>query len=157
MPYYRSLAVFQWRSTSMKDDCIFCKIIAGELPATKVFEDADTLAFMDIGPVVKGHTLVIPKEHYPDMASTPPDVLQKLIVVVRKIAQAHAEGLSAAGMNVTQANGKLAGQVVPHIHFHIIPRFENDTCSFNWTPHKYDSNEDMNEFAERIKKGISHT
>lgn len=139
----------------MKHECIFCKIAAGELPATKVYEDEDTLAFMDIGPVVKGHTLVIPKHHYDPITGTPPEVLCKLITVVQKIAQAQYDGLGADGINVTQANGKTAGQIVPHIHFHVIPRFEDDKHSWNWIAGKYDSTEEMNEKAESIKKGLN--
>lgn len=139
----------------MEHECIFCKIVAGELPATKVYEDEDTLAFMDIGPVVKGHTLVIPKKHFDPITETPPEVLGKLIAVVQKIAQAQYDGLGADGINVTQANGKTAGQIVPHIHFHVIPRFEDDKHSWNWIPGKYDSTEEMNDKAESIRKGMN--
>jgi len=138
----------------MSDDCIFCRIVAGELPATRVYEDDDTLAFMDIGPVVKGHTLVVPKQHFDPITNTPPAVLQKLIVVVQKIARAQVAGLGATGINVTQANGRLAGQVVPHIHFHCIPRFESDGHHWNWTPGKYDSPEEMRDFAARIAGAV---
>lgn len=139
----------------MNTDCIFCKIVAGELPATKVYEDSDTLAFMDIGPIVKGHTLVIPKQHYNPITGTPPEVLQKLIVVVQEIARAQFDSLGADGINVAQANGKVAGQIISHIHFHVIPRFESDGHSWNWTPRKYESNEEMNAFADKIRKALS--
>ena len=138
----------------MNTDCVFCKIVAGQLPASKVYEDSDTLAFMDIGPVVKGHTLVIPKKHYDPITSTPDAVLHKLISVARKIAQAQVDGLKADGINVTQANGKVAGQIVPHIHFHVIPRFERDSHSWTWSPKKYDSQEEMNETALKIKNSL---
>jgi len=135
-------------------DCVFCRIVGGEIPAVRVYEDADTLAFMDIGPVVKGHTLVIPKEHHDAITATPLEVLQKLIVVVQKIAQAQVKGLGADGVNVTQANGKAAGQVVPHLHFHVIPRFLRDGHHWNWTPGKYESAEEMQNFADRIARAI---
>ena len=138
----------------MNKDCIFCKIVAGEIPSAKVYEDANALAFMDIGPVVKGHALVIPKQHYDPITHTPPEVLQALILVVQKIAQAQFEGLQADGINVTQANGKVAGQVVPHIHFHVIPRFANDKHSWNWSPKQYDSPEEMGRYAERIRQAL---
>ncbi len=138
----------------MNRDCIFCKIVEGELPCTKVYEDDDTLAFMDIGPVVKGHTLVIPKEHYDPITGTPPGVLQKLIVVVQKVAQAQIKGLGADGLNVTQANGSVAGQVVPHIHFHVIPRFESDGHKWNWLAKEYDNQEEMQAHADKIKEGL---
>lgn len=136
-------------------ECIFCKIVSGTLPAARVYEDAETLAFMDIAPVVKGHTLVIPKEHHSDLLETPAPLLEKLIVTVQKIATAQLRGLKAEGVNVTQANGRLAGQVIPHIHFHVIPRFAQDGHSFNWKPRKYESQEEMEQFAARIKDVLS--
>lgn len=138
----------------MNADCIFCKIARGELPATKVYEDQDTLAFMDIGPVVKGHTLVIPKQHCNPITGTPAEVLQKLIIVVQKIVRAQFDGLNADGINVTQANGKIAGQIIPHIHFHVIPRFKSNEYSLNWKPGKYDNEEEMQRFAERIRQAL---
>jgi len=138
----------------MNSECIFCKIAAGQLPSSKVYEDADTLAFLDIGPVVKGHTLIIPKEHYDPITGTPDAVLQKLIVVAKKIAQAQLNGLKADGINVTQANGKVAGQIIPHIHFHVIPRFTHDKHSWNWEPKKYDTPEEMRGLAEKIRSAV---
>ena len=138
----------------MSQDCIFCKIIAGELPATKIYEDEDTLAFMDIRPVVKGHTLVIPKAHYDPITATPPEVLQKLITIVQKVAKAQYAGLNADGVNVSQANGAVAGQEVPHIHFHVIPRFNDDNHSWNWQAGSYDSAEEMQSKADGILEGL---
>jgi len=140
----------------MKTDCIFCKIADGKLPAAKVYEDSDILAFMDIGPVVKGHTLIIPKQHYNPITETPPEVLQKLIVVVQKIARAQVNGLGADGINVIQSNGKIAGQIIPHIHFHVIPRFKSDGHSWNWTPRKYDNQDEMNGLAQKIKNALAN-
>jgi len=131
-------------------DCIFCRIVRGELPCTKVYEDERTLAFMDIAPVVKGHTLVIPKAHSDSMRDTPAEVLQDLVPVVRLVARAQFEGLGAAGVNVTQANGAVAGQVVPHIHFHVIPRFDDDGHKWNWRQLQYDNPEEMAALAARI-------
>ena len=136
----------------MENDCIFCKIVAGELPCCKVYEDAHTLAFMDIGPIIKGHTLVIPKEHYDPVTAVPPSVLQQVIISVQKIAQAQMDALKTDGINIVQANGKAAGQQVPHLHFHVIPRFNNDGHSWNWTPHSYTDSDEMQQFAERIKR-----
>lgn len=139
----------------MTSDCIFCRIVAGELPSARVYEDEDTIAFMDIGPVVKGHTLIIPRQHWDPITETPPEVLQKLIVVVRRIAHAQIKGLGAAAINVTQANGKLAGQIVPHIHFHVIPRFENQGPNWNWTPGEYADADEMKSFAARIAAALT--
>ena len=138
----------------MSEGCIFCRIVAGELPSAKVYEDEDTLAFMDIGPVTKGHTLVIPKQHCDPITGAPAQVLQKLILTVQKVAAAHLDGLHADGVNVTQANGKIAGQIVPHLHFHIIPRYENRPDSRNWIPGEYASPEEMHQLAATIADAI---
>ena len=137
------------------NDCIFCKIIASQLPATKIYEDQDALAFMDIGPVSRGHALVIPKTHYDPMMDTPDDVLQKLIIIVKKIARAQTKGLSAHSINISQANGQLAGQLVPHIHFHVIPRFTDDETPKNWKSGSYGDPDEMTEIAARIRDAIS--
>lgn len=138
----------------MNSDCIFCKIVAGTLPCTRVYEDDDILAFMDIGPIIKGHTLVIPKVHVDPITSVPDELLATLIRIVRKIAGAQMKGLEADGINITQANGRVAGQVVPHLHFHVIPRFENDGHSWNWNAHPYDSPDEMEGIASRIRSGL---
>ena len=138
----------------MSANCLFCRIVAGEIPSTRVYEDADTLAFMDIGPIIKGHTLVIPKKHYDPITQTPEDVLAKVMVVVRKIAQAQVNGLKADGVNVLNANGEAAGQQVPHIHFHVVPRFKTDGPHWNWAAKKYDSLDEMKKMAEEIKKAL---
>lgn len=138
----------------MNGSCIFCKIVRGEAPSVKIYEDTDTMAFMDIGPVVKGHTLIIPKAHYERIYDTPPELLQKIIVVVQKVATAVMKGLNADGVNVTQANGRAAGQVVFHIHFHVIPRFESDGALRGWRPGKYESPNEMEDFAQKIRSAL---
>jgi len=139
----------------MSANCIFCKIIAGEIPATKVYEDADVLAFLDIGPIIKGHTLVIPKQHHDPITATPEPVLAKLMAVVKKIATAQISGLGADGVNVVQANGAAAGQVVPHIHFHVIPRFATDGHRWNWAAKKYEDPAEMQKLAAAIKAALT--
>ena len=136
------------------NSCIFCKIAAGEIPSIRVYEDADVLAFMDIGPLVKGHTLVIPKSHHNLISETPDDVLAKVISVVRKVAQAQKEGLGAEGVNIHQANGAAAGQVVPHLHFHVVPRFHHDGHHWNWTPHPYADLSEASALASRIQSAL---
>ena len=138
----------------MSANCLFCRIVTGAIPSTRVYEDADTLAFMDIGPIIKGHTLVIPKKHYDQITQTPEDVLAKVMVVVRKIAQAQVNGLKADGVNVLNANGEAAGQQVPHIHFHVVPRFKTDGHHWNWAAKKYDSLDEMKKMAEEIRKAL---
>ena len=112
--------------TKSDPDCIFCKIIAGELPCHKVFEDADTLAFLDINPTAAGHTLVIPKGHHPDLLRTPADALRKVTAVLPTVAAAVVMATNAEGFNVLQSNDPCAGQCVFHIHFHIVPRRTGD-------------------------------
>jgi len=135
-------------------DCIFCKIVAGQIPSIKVYEDGDVLAFMDIGPLVKGHVLVIPKAHHDPLADTPDDVLAKVVAVVRRVVRAQRDGLGADGANVHQANGSVAGQVVPHLHFHVVPRFKHDGHHWNWTPHAYADTAEAAALADRIKAAL---
>ena len=135
-------------------DCVFCKIIAAELPSTKIYEDDNVLAFMDIGPVAKGHVLVIPKEHSEMITDTGVEVLSDIMAVVKKVAQAQIDGMGADGVNITQANGAVAGQVVNHIHFHVIPRFNDDNVNFNWQAGSYRDSEEMAGVVERIKEKI---
>ena len=138
----------------MNSNCIFCKIVKGEIPSTRVYEDDAILAFMDIGPVVKGHTLVIPKEHFDPITNTPPETLNKVMAVVQKIAKAQMNGLKADGVNVLQANGAVAGQVVPHLHFHVVPRFKTDGHHWNWAAKKYEDPAEMKKLAEAIKTAL---
>ncbi|NLG35645.1 MAG: HIT family protein [Lentisphaerae bacterium] len=135
-------------------DCLFCKIVAGTIPSAKIYEDDDVLAFMDIGPLVRGHALVIPKVHHDPLADTPDDVLAKVIAVVRRVARAQMIGLGADGVNIHQANGAAAGQVVPHLHFHVVPRFNHDGHHWNWTPHPYADPSEMAALGERIRNAL---
>ena len=138
----------------MSSDCIFCKIVAGEIPCTKIYEDDQVLAFMDIGPVVKGHVLVIAKVHYETLTDTPDEILGGCLAVAKKIAAAQVKALGADGVNLHQANGAAAGQVVPHIHFHIIPRFADDGHHWNWNAQEYGSLDEMSDVAEKILAGL---
>lgn len=106
--------------------CVFCQIVDGSIPSHKVYEDSTYLAFLDINPVNPGHTLVVPKKHYPEILSTPDDVLSGLIVVVKKVAAGVVKGLRVEGFNLGLNNGQVAGQAVEHVHFHVMPRIEGD-------------------------------
>ena len=108
------------------EDCIFCKIIAGQIPSFKVFEDEDTLAFLDIKPATKGHTLVIPKQHFENVFDISDMALQKVSVVAKKLSVKIKDALRADGIRLSQSNGTVAGQDIMHFHLHIIPRYEND-------------------------------
>lgn len=105
-------------------DCLFCKIIKGEIPSFKVYEDKDTLAILDIAPVNKGHTLVIPKEHYVNIIDAPEAVLLQTMKTIKKVAVALTQ--YAEGVTITENVNKAGGQLVSHIHFHIIPRYLQD-------------------------------
>lgn len=106
----------------MKNDCIFCAIAAGEIPCRRIYEDAETLAFLDINPCSEGHTLVIPKQHWRDLTDAPDEVVAAVMARVRKIAAHLREALPCDGFNILQNNGAAAGQSVGHLHFHIVPR-----------------------------------
>ena len=105
----------------MQDGCVFCKFIAGQFGCHKIFEDNYTLAFLDINPDCEGHTLVIPKEHYCNLLECPSEIVLRVLNTVQKVA-AHYMNLGYKGFNVVQNNGQEAGQVVNHLHFHILPR-----------------------------------
>jgi histidine triad (HIT) family protein len=119
-------------------DCIFCKIVAGTISCTKVYEDANVLAFMDIGPISPGHTLVIPKKHYESVMEMPPGEVAAMFEPVGILAGAVKAALQAHGVNVLQNNGATAGQVVPHLHIHVIPRWPDDGLGFRWPSKKAD-------------------
>jgi len=110
----------------MEDECLFCKIVKGEIPSEEVYSDSDFLAFLDINPRNPGHTLVIPKRHYNTILEMPDNELADLIRIVKKIAIAVKKGTSADGISIGQSNDRAAGQVIPHVHFHVIPRFLNE-------------------------------
>jgi histidine triad (HIT) family protein len=113
-------------------DCVFCKIAAGEIPATKVFEDEECLAFMDIGPLADGHTLLIPKKHYEMLWEMPPEEAGRLAAKLPALAAAVKAAVDVPGVNVLQNNGKVSGQAVMHVHFHLIPRREGDGLGYRW-------------------------
>ena len=137
-------------------DCIFCKIIEGAVPSAKVFEDEEVIAFLDIMPISKGHTLVVPKQHCETIDKVPDEILAKICAVVKQLAGAVAAGVGAAGGNPLLATGKAAGQEVAQLHFHIIPRHENDGLHFDSNRGKY-VDEEMDKYRQKIvlaKKNI---
>ena len=139
---------------SRDPDCIFCKIVAGEIPCTKVFEDDFALAFMDIMPLGEGHLLVIPKEHYGNILEIEPDQYGRLASLICKLAKALKAAVNPDGMNVLQLNGKAANQVVPHLHVHLVPRWESDGLSISeWEPVPGDS-EKISATADTIKSRL---
>ncbi len=139
----------------MSTDCLFCKIVRGEIPCAKVYEDDYFLAFLDIGPIIKGHTLVIPKEHYATLPETPASLLAEMMSVVQRVAGAQMNALKADGTNIIQNNGRASGQLVDHVHFHIIPRFSSDGHKWNWAAKSYDSPAEMKAMAGEISSHCS--
>jgi len=107
-------------------DCIFCKIVKGVVPSSNVYEDDHTFAFLDINPVARGHTLVIPKNHCQDIFDMKEEDAQAVMLTAKRVASAIMHSLGAAGVNLLNSNKKAAGQEVFHYHIHIIPRYEND-------------------------------
>jgi len=134
-------------------NCIFCKIVAGGIPSFKVFEDAETLAFMDINPANDGHCLVIPKAHYPTIFALAPEAFAAAGRTVIKVASAVNKALAPDGINLLQANGPGAAQSVLHFHIHILPRRRDDGLTINWTPKPGDRVR-IAEIAERIRREL---
>jgi histidine triad (HIT) family protein len=114
--------------------CIFCKIVAGQLPCFKLLEDDATIAFMDINPVNPGHALAVAKGHWPTVDVIPPEAVAAVAKTAQRIAKVVMAELRPDGVNLMQANGPGAGQTVPHLHIHIIPRQPGDDLLFNWQP-----------------------
>ena len=132
----------------MKNNCIFCAIAAGEIPCFRIYEDELVLAYLDINPFAKGHTLVIPKEHSKGLLDTDEKTLAEIIVRVKKIAAHVAASVSCDGFNILQNNGEAAGQTVRHLHFHIVPRWIGEPLVFE--NHKGDMDE-LKVLAEKMR------
>ena len=124
-----------------EDDCIFCKILAGELPATVVAEDERTLAFMDINPATRGHALVIPREHAADLLEIGQEDLAAVAAAAKRLAARAKEALGADGVNLINSCGAAAWQTVFHFHVHVIPRYRDDPLKLPWVPAPGDADE----------------
>ncbi|MFH0948930.1 MAG: HIT family protein [Candidatus Aenigmatarchaeota archaeon] len=132
-------------------DCIFCGIANGSVPSRKIYEDDDILAFLDINPANPGHVLVMPKKHIVSIYDADDETLKKLIVVVKDLATKIKEVLGADGMNIMQNNGRDAGQLVGHIHFHIIPRHKGDDVYISYK-RKQLSEQQLDEICNKLKE-----
>ena len=132
------------------EDCIFCKIVRGEIPSSKVYEDDNVIAFLDISPVNKGHTLVIPKKHSENILEDDFEDVIACMEAIRKIAPKVMESVNADGFNLSVNTNKAAGQEVMHTHFHIIPRFNDDEFK-NWAQGQYEDGE-MKDVQDKIKE-----
>lgn len=137
----------------MNMDCLFCKIVKGEIPSTKVFEDEKTLAFFDINPLTKGHSLVIPKDHYENVFDIPLEELKQVIVNAKNISENLKMSLGANGVNLVNASGEVAGQSVLRFHVHVIPRYDGDKLEFTewWrSKAKQTGPEELKKLAEQV-------
>ena len=133
----------------MKDTtCIFCKIIAGQIPAYKVYEDEHAFAFLDIAPFEKGHVLVVTKHHAPYVTDLPQAALFGLIEAVQNVAALLLQKLPCDGINLVQNNGACASQAVPHVHFHVVPRWNGRPV--NWVPGTYDEPGELAALQRRL-------
>ncbi|MDH3639923.1 MAG: HIT family protein [Gammaproteobacteria bacterium] len=133
-----------------EDNCIFCRIVTGDIPCHKLYEDDTTLAFMDINPANPGHALVIPKSHWPDVATIPAEAIGRVAATAKTIAEAVIAALAPDGLNLVQANGRGAAQSVPHLHIHVVPRQRDDGLKLNWGLTPGEPGE-IAEWAERIR------
>lgn len=134
----------------MAEDCIFCAIVAGKIPATKIDEDDRVVAFMDINPATRGHALVIPRRHAKDVLEIDPEDLAAAAQMGQRIAQRAVKGLKADGVNLLNSCGEHAWQTVFHFHLHVIPRYQNDPLQLPWIPQNGDA-EDIAAAAAVLK------
>jgi len=134
-------------------DCVFCRIVAKQIPASVVQEDADTLAFMDLGQVNPGHVLVALKSHADNLFELQDAQAAAVFRAVARVARAILDAFAPQGLSVYQANGKAAGQTVFHFHVHLVPRYENDGMNLTW-PVKNPPREKLEEYAAKIRQTL---
>lgn len=132
------------------ENCIFCKIIGGEIPSVKLYEDEDFVIVLDVGPASLGHALILPKEHYANVFEMPEELLAKCVSLAKVWGEKLVKALNADGLNLVQNNGTAAGQTVFHYHLHMIPRYDGDTVGELWTPGKL-TDEMKQEILEKVK------
>lgn len=137
-------------------DCIFCKIVAGEILCFRLHEDGDTLAFMDVNPANPGHALVVPKTHAATVFDIDADSLAAVARTAKRVADAVKAELDPPGLSLYQANGPAAAQSVPHLHIHVLPRRDGDGLPMNWTPTPGDMDA-IGALAERIRARLETT
>ncbi|WP_173472678.1 HIT family protein [Eubacterium ruminantium] len=125
----------------IKDDCIFCKLANGIFPTNTIYEDEDFRVILDNSPAAKGHSLIIPKQHFENIYSTDDAYLAKLLPVAKKVANALKKTFNCDGVNIVQNNEPAAGQTVFHLHVHVIPRYNDDKVGITWPQHEVDQDE----------------
>ncbi len=133
-----------------KEDCIFCKIAAGEIPSETLYEDDSFRVILDLGPATRGHALLLPKEHAADLYELPEETAAAAMKLAKKMVLVMRDRLKCDGFNLVQNNGEAAGQTVSHFHMHLIPRYKGDGQSIGWIPSKPTSEE-----LEAVRKEIA--
>ena len=139
----------------MAEDCLFCKVVAGEVPAQLVDEDEHTVAFMDINPATRGHALVVPRTHSTDLIEIPDEDLEWTMLAARRLTRMIDEALSPDGFNILNSCRPAAWQTVFHYHLHVIPRYDDDPLKLPWIPRGADADE-IAAIANRIRDGAAH-
>jgi len=139
--------------TISENDCVFCKMVAGQIPVTKIYEDEVVLAFLDIGPISDGHILVIPKQHFGRLHDCPAELLGQVASNLGRIAKAVAAAMGSDGYNLLCNNGSAAGQLIEHLHFHIIPRNTGDGLFSRWPAYKYPERK-IDQIAAAIRENL---
>lgn len=137
----------------VKDDCIFCKIARGDIPSATVYETGDFKVILDVAPANRGHSLIIPKEHYDNIFQLDGETAAKMFSMATVVARAIKDETKCDGLNVVQNNGEVAGQTVNHFHIHLVPRFKDDDVKITWKPQETVP-EQQDELAKALKKRI---
>ena len=132
------------------ENCIFCKIANGEIPAATLYEDEDFRVILDLGPASKGHALILPKSHAANIYELPDELVGKAMILAKKMASKMTDALKCDGFNIVQNNGEPAGQTVFHFHMHLIPRYQGDNVGLTWTPGQL-TDEDKEEILAKIR------
>ena len=132
------------------DNCIFCKIANGEIPAATLYEDEEFRVILDLGPASKGHALILPKTHAANIYELSDEMAAKAMILAKKMATVLTEALKCDGFNIVQNNGECAGQTVFHFHIHLIPRYQNDNVGITWVPGNL-TDEDKEEILSKVR------
>ena len=132
------------------DNCIFCKIANGEIPAATLYEDEEFRVILDLGPASKGHALILPKTHAANIYELSDEMAAKAMILAKKMAAVLTEALKCDGFNIVQNNGECAGQTVFHFHIHLIPRYQNDNVGITWVPGNL-TDEDKEEILSKVR------
>jgi histidine triad (HIT) family protein len=138
---------------SSDPECIFCKVIAGRIPAATVLETDRVIAFLDINPVAPGHVLLVPKDHCSTIQDSSPESIASAAAELPRLARAVIDATGAAGLNILQNNGREAGQLIDHVHFHLIPRQPDGSFKIPWLAGKYEGT-DMELMRARIRQSL---